>query len=102
MRPIASLIRATLVCAFALLAGMAKLLAFFLTTGRDEYGENHERGTDAFGRNDIAPFDYGPFGGLDIAEGGYTGYTVHGREPISVGRNGERVGAYSGEPIIHF
>ncbi|MCK0513234.1 hypothetical protein [Aromatoleum buckelii] len=102
MKPIANLIRVTFVGAFALLAGTAKLLAFFMTAARDDDVENHERGADAFGRNAIAPFDYGPLGGLDIAEGGYTGYTVHGREPISVGRNGERVGAFSGDPIVHF
>jgi hypothetical protein len=102
MKTLVSVIRAAVACAFALLVGVAKLLVFFLApAGREDQMDDRERGAGVLGRNDIAPFDYGPGSG-DAGDYGYTGYTAHGREPIAVGRNGERVGAYSGDPIIHF
>lgn len=100
MKTLASVCRAVFVCAAALLGAAARLVAFFLVTERDEM-KRSERGAGVFGRNDIAPFDCGP-GAAENGDFSNAGYTEHGREPVAVGRDGQRVGAYSGAPILHY
>ncbi|WP_041645461.1 hypothetical protein [Aromatoleum aromaticum] len=100
MKTLASVGRAALVGVAVLLGAAARLLDFFLVTERDEM-KRSERGAGVFGRNDIAPFDSGA-GAAENGDFSNAGYTEHGREPIAVGRDGQRVGAYSGAPILHY
>lgn len=41
-------------------------------------------------------------GNFDGEERARAAYTMYGREPVTAGRNGEPVGAYSGAPIVHY
>ena len=98
MKTLANVCRAVFVCATVLLGVAARLLAFFAVPARSETVDN-ERGAGMFGRDDISRADIGAFDRDDMPG---EGYTVHGREPITLSPNGERIGVYSGEPIIHF
>jgi hypothetical protein len=98
MKTLASVCRAVFVCVAVLLGAAAKLLAFFAAPARRETVDN-ERGAGMFGRDDISRADLGAFDRDDMPG---EGYTVHGREPITLGPDGERIGVYSGAPIIHF
>ena len=98
MKTLANVCRAVFVCAAVLLGAAARLLAFFAGPARSETA-GIERGAGMFGRDDIARAELGAFDRDDMPG---EGYTVHGREPITLGPDGERIGVYSGAPIIHF
>ncbi len=99
MKTLARVASATLFGSLMLVAGAARLVAFLLTGGSaPNEPQRDEPGAGPFGRDDVSRADLGAFGRGDMPG---DGYTIHGREPITVGRNGERVGAYSGDPIIH-
>ena len=98
MKTLCSVCRAVFIGAAAFLGAAARLVAFFMEFARSET-VGTERGAGMFGRDDTSRADLGAFDRDDMPG---EGYTVHGREPIAFGPEGEQTGVYSGAPIIHF
>lgn len=98
MKTLASVGRAVFVCAAVLIGAGARLVAFFIEFAHGER-VGTERGAGMFGRDDTSRADLGAFDRDDMPG---EGYTVHGREPITLGPEGEQTGGYSGAPIIHY